>query len=197
VGDPRDWPGFHCAESLVTGAPVEGVWFDGTGYGKAVHAQLAKKEENRKLVSPNEFTHDRTFSFDALPALAHLSAESYRAEMARMVDEIVAEARVERSASGGKVLGPYAVCEQEPKSSRAVPLPGWFEDRRRMIAWDDPRDQHVKAYLARYWEHQVQYRTAAERWRTCEVDSPAPFPSICFVPGRRPRPISQMEQSAA
>jgi hypothetical protein len=28
VAELRDWPGAHCADSLVTGTACEGVWFD-------------------------------------------------------------------------------------------------------------------------------------------------------------------------
>ena len=43
VADPRDWPGFACAESLASGKPMKGYWLDGTSYGKKLHAEKVKK----------------------------------------------------------------------------------------------------------------------------------------------------------
>jgi len=197
VEDPRLWPGFHCAESLVSGEPVPGIWFDGTGYGKALHAERAKKEENRKDVRREDYVHDTTFSFDQLPALADLSPDEYKAEMATVVDEIVKAGIEERRQSGQTVLGAEAVCTQEPLTSSPVALPEWFEVRRRMIVWDSPEDEQVREYLTRYWEHQEQFRVAADRWRSIDSEDLAIFPNLCFIPGRRTRPIAQMEQSAA
>ncbi len=30
VADPREWPGVHCVDALLTGEPMEGTWFDRT-----------------------------------------------------------------------------------------------------------------------------------------------------------------------
>jgi len=89
VADPRLWPGFNCAESLVTGEPVAGIWFDGTAFGKARHAALAKRESAE--VRPEDFVEARQFTFDKLPALAGLDDERYRAQMQEIVEECIAE----------------------------------------------------------------------------------------------------------
>ena len=82
-------------------------------------------------------------------------------------------------------------------TSAPVPKPPWFEERQGMIVWDDLRHPDVRAYLERYWAHQVEYRLASTRWRNGDLDSLGDFPELCFIPGRRPRPIAHMEGSAA
>jgi len=82
-------------------------------------------------------------------------------------------------------------------TSRRVPSLPWFEDRRRFIVWDDHREPAVVEYLARYWDHQVQFRAAAASWRAEEPGARGRFPQLCFLPGLRPRPIAHMETTAA
>lgn len=194
VESPLDWPGFHCAESLVTGEPIQGFWFDGTGHGKAIHAEKVKK--NPRLVERDEFYLPQEFAFDRLPVLDHLSADEYRARMREMVDRIVEEGRRRR---GDKpVLGAEKVCAVDLLGSSPVPKPPWFEERRRFIVWDDFSNPEVQEYVGRYWEHQVQFRLASRKWKQNgdEPDALRSFPEVCFIPGRRRRPIAHMEGSA-
>ena len=85
----------------------------------------------------------------------------------------------------------------DPLIFRPVPKPPWFEERRRMIVWDDLGHSDVKEYLGRYWEHQVQYRLASARWIEGELSAMTEFPKVCFIPGRRQRPIAHMETNMA
>jgi REP element-mobilizing transposase RayT len=191
VADPREWPGFHCAQSLVSGEPVVGYWFDGTGYGKARHAEMAKKHPRE--MCRDAFVLPREFTFDKLPAFADMTDAEYRALIATLLAEIVAEGEMLRD--GAPPLGAEAVCAMDPKTSAPVPAPPWFEDRKRLVAWDDRSAPEVQEYLERYWEHQVEFRSASRAWR--EHRPVVVFPELSFVPGLRPRPIAHMEQSAA
>jgi len=192
VEDPRQWPGFGCAESLVTGEPIEGHWFDGTGYGRALHREKAKK--NPEEVLRESYIEPRKFAFDKLPALADLSGNVYRDRMLELVEQAVS-ARTLRF--DGPALGPEAVCAMDTLTSRPVPTPPWFEERKRFIVWDNSNRPEVEEYLARYWDHQNQYRAAARPWLAGDVAAKAQFPDICFLPGQRPRPIAHMEWGAA
>lgn len=193
VESPLDWPGFHCAESLVTGKPVEGYWFDGTAYGKRFHAEKVKK--NPRIVDRDDFKRPKVFQFDRLPALDHLSDGEYRAHIQEAVERIVEDGRAARD--GKPVLGVEKICAMDPMTSAPVPDPPWFRERLHMIVWDDLNDPDVRDYVARYWEHQVAYRAAAARWRAGHQDSLRDFPAIGYIPGRRARPISHMEESTA
>lgn len=188
VADPRDWPGFNCAQSLVTGEPMHGEWLDGTAYGKELHREKVKK--NPKEVSRQKHTHPRSFSFDPLPALAHLSDEAYQREMRILVEELVAEREQQYDF---EPLGPEAVCTASSRESRTVPKPPWFEERRRFIVWDNEEAPRVHEYLDRYWDHQEQYRAAVRAWLDGEVEAQARFPDYSFVPGLRLPPNAQRE----
>lgn len=193
VVDPRQWPGFHCAQSLASGMPATGYWFDGTGYGKAVHADRARISPEG--VARADYARERTFSFDQLPALEHLRPEEYRSEVCDILDSIAEQ----RAVKWGSLpsLGADAVCNMDPRTSSPVPTPPWFEERRRLIVWDKVDAPEVKKYLHRYWTHQAHFRSAADAWRREQHAVCAAFPDTCFVPGLRPRPIPQMEQSTA
>ena len=191
VEDPRLWPGFNCAESLVTGEPMQGHWFDGTGYAKKCYRERHKK--NPGTIAREEFTHPRDFTFDKLPACADWSDEAYRGLMLELVQRVVAE---RKQRFEGPALGREAICAVHPLTPHPVPDPPWFEERKHFIAWDDLRVPEVKQYLDRYWEHQVEYRIAAKAWLGGELDAFRRFPDLCFVPGLRPRPIAHMEQSS-
>jgi len=195
VARPQDWPGFHCAESLLTGEPVEGYWFNGTRYGKAKHAEAVKK--NPKEILRVDFHESREFTFDKLPALAHLDDDAFRERVRKIVSAIIDER--EKAYPDTPPLGVEAICAMDPMTSTEPPKPPWFEERKRMIVWDDPRKPEVADYLDRYWEHQIKFRTASNRWTTEQMPEAALeealFPELSFVPGLRPRPIAHMEQS--
>lgn len=195
VERPQQWPGFHCADSLVTGEPMQGFWHDGTAYGKAFHAEKLKKSPD--VITRATYNQPRTFAFDPLPCLAQLPPEEYRTEMRAMVDTIVVDGEVKRE--GRPALGPAAICAQHPMTSRPVPPPPWYEDRRHLVAWDNPRDPRVLEYGERYWAHQVRCRQAAKAWRESrEVDDLAVdtlgFPPTSFVGGKWPRPLAHIIQ---
>ncbi len=191
VESPLDWPGFHCAESLVTGEPVRGHWLDGTAYGIALRAEKVKKHP--RSVVRDDYLVPKEFSFDRLPVLEHLSDDEYQTHMCDVVERIVEEGRERRGSK--PVLGVEMICAMDPLTSSPVPSPPWFENRRRMVVWDDLSHPEVDAYLRRYWAHQVRYRKASHRWRNGETEAVDEFPETCFIPGRRARPIAHMEGS--
>jgi REP element-mobilizing transposase RayT len=187
---PEQWPGLHCAESLVTGKPIAGHWFNATDYGRAKRRQARKR--NPAPVDRARYYEQADAHFAPLPALSHLSPEAYRAEMAALVEEVVAEARELRA--GRPPLGVEAVLATDRMTRSEIPAPPWFEDRRRMVVWDDLKAPEVKAYLERYWTFQVAFRAAADLWRNGEQD--VEFPPGAFWPGRA-RPIAHIQSIAA
>jgi REP element-mobilizing transposase RayT len=191
VEHPFQWPGFHCAESLASGRAIDGVWFDGTRYGKARHADRARVKPQG--VRWEDYCEPRSFGFDKLPRWSHLSDDDYHDMARKLVTDVVALR--EHNHPGKRALGPDAICMATIDTSAPVLPPPWFEQRKHMIVWDDRRDPEVRDYIARYWTHQVEYRCSAKPWRGCTP--PMVFPDFSFVPGLRPRPIAHMEQSTA
>jgi hypothetical protein len=179
VDSPLRWPGAHCAKDLVQGLERRGTWFDGTGYGKALHRCQARKER-RAPPARRDFEDDSTYRFDKLPALAKLCDEQYREHVVCLVREIEAEAEAERRRSGKRVLGRRQVFKMSREARSALPKLPWFEKRRRMICWADRRARETLDYLVRYWNFQRLFREASQRFR--EGDLTAPFPATAFRP---------------
>ena len=73
VERPEQWPGVHCAKQFVTGRKPKGYWLDGTAYGKAKHAILAKGLKPR--LKKKDYQHAFTIELTQIPAWAHLSKE--------------------------------------------------------------------------------------------------------------------------
>jgi REP element-mobilizing transposase RayT len=193
VEDPREWPGFHCAQALTQGTAVKGFWFNGTTYGKAFHAERVKAHP--RPVRRADHEEPREFNFDKLPALATLDSRSYRQDVIRRIERIRNDARRERG--GGRVLGTQAIIRARTRDACTVPLPPWYEERRRLIVWDDRRQDSVRAYLDRYWDHQRKYREASREWREADAPDVRAFPQTAFVPGLRPDADKRATRQAA
>jgi len=190
VERPGDWPGFSCASALVSGRPVEGYWFNGTAHGRAL--QRAKRKKQPSEVRREDYREESNATFDPLPAMAHLSPSEYQAEMAKIVAEVEVEARQKRQ--GKPVLGVAAVLRGDIMQRSELPRPPWFEERRRMIVWDDPGAPEVRAYRDRYWRFQREFRAAADRWR--DGDREVEFPPGAYWPGRA-SPVPHPKRLAA
>jgi REP element-mobilizing transposase RayT len=134
VSRVADWPGIHCATSLLSDASLQGAWFNRT---LEYNARLRREEfEVRKYTSPE------TVILSQLPCWKHLSPESYRSRIAQLVEEIEGQARQEREAQGIQPLGPKAILAQdpqdrpgEPKKSPA-PLFHAFKKEIRKAMWE-------------------------------------------------------------
>ncbi len=88
------------------------------------------------------------FSFDKLPSLRHLDDADYQAEMADIVDEVVAAAREKHGDC--PPLGVATILATDSMTRKTPPNPPWFENRRHMVVWDDLSDPEVCNYIDRY-----------------------------------------------
>ena len=182
VEKPQQWPGFHCATSLVTGKPIKGEWLNSTEIGQAL--RKAKQRGDSESVRKENFLKPHKVYFDKLPALEHLSDEAYRQEMVSLVECVVEEGRKERKGKG--VVGVKGAINGKILMRSEAPEQPWFEERRRMVVWDKVGEMVVREYLHRYWEFQIEFRKAANRWR--DGDPEPGFPIGAYWPGRA-RPV--------
>ena len=157
VARPEEWPGVHCASSLVSGAPLEGSWFNSTKYSRAVDAQSRRK--NPQKVERSLYAVRYDVQFAAIPAWIHLDAAAYRVEVGRLVSEVVAEG--ERSRAGRRPLGVRRVRRMSLHRRTPLPTVPWLERRRRMICWASQWEPETRAFLGAYWEFQRCFRRAA------------------------------------
>lgn len=179
VASPLNWPGAHCAKDLVRGFVRRGVWFDGTGYGRAVDRHRALKGK-RTPPKRTDFTHVTEMRFAKLPAMDDLSEQAYRDRIAEIVTSVEAEAAEERRTTDQKLLGRRRALQTPREARSALPSPPWFEKRRRMIFWAERWAAQTKRYLHRYWQFQRGFREASKRFLQGELDTS--FPSGAFRP---------------
>ncbi len=178
VASPLEWPGVHCARDLERGKKREGTWFDGTAYGKAVHAQRANVKP--RPVRKADYRQTYLVALDRLPAFAGVSGEEYRQLVQGLVSRIEKTAASERKVTGKKVLGRRAVLRVSRERRSKLPPQPWYEGRRRMVVWADRFREATQAYLQRYWEFQKEFRIASQLF--CAGDITAPFPRGAFRP---------------
>jgi hypothetical protein len=167
VARVEEWPGVHCAVPLLTGAPVEGTWYDRT---LEYNAFLRGKE-----LEPGASASRATVHLSPLPCCwEHLAEEEYRARIADLVREINEAAVAARAESQIAPLGPEGVRAQNP------------ETRPRKIKKSPAPFCHAlrKAVRKALWEAYgffvAAYREAAEKLRA--GDRSAEFPPGSFPP---------------
>jgi hypothetical protein len=169
VRRPQDWPGVHCAEALVSGAPLEGVWVD--------RSRLCAARRGRKAPDPKDYTEVETLRLAPIPCWAHLSQAKYRERIRALLAEIDRE--IEEAREREKISLPARrVCRRRILRQDPHSRPTKFERRPapRVHAFRKAvRREMREAYAAFY----AAYRRAAERLKAGERD-------VAFPPGSFP-----------
>ncbi|HEV2853139.1 MAG TPA: transposase [Thermoanaerobaculia bacterium] len=166
VARVEDWPGVHAASALLSGLPLEGVWYDRT---KEYLSKLKGKKTD-----PARFAEPETLTLAPLPCWKHLSPEAYRARIATLIQQIEEDAAAQRQANGRLPLGADTIQRQDPRTepnrTKKSPAPRFHAVRK----W-------VRLELYQTYTLFVQaYREAAELLRLGNRN--APFPRGCFPP---------------
>jgi REP element-mobilizing transposase RayT len=161
-----DWPGVHCAKSLLTGDPLTGVWFDRTKESAA----RRRGEDFDKM----KYATREVLTFDPLPCWAHLTDEQRKRRVADVVAKIDADAAARIAATGITPPGPVVVRNQRPHDvpnrPKRSPAPLFHVATKAM------RREMWEAYA---W-FVGEYRQAAEKLKA--GDRLAAFPPGSFPP---------------
>ena len=169
------WPGVHCAATLINGSALTGRWYD----RKRDYAARVLRGE--KGVDLEKFAREESLVFSPLPCWAHLSKPLYRDEVARMVADIDETAARERRQSGKKSLGVKKILNVKPtgrtkKDKNKTPKPRFHAIRKEII--ERLREAYKEVIQA--------YRLASARLRDGDLAAEFPegtFPSaLPFVP---------------
>ncbi len=172
------WPGLHAAQEILGGRPLVGTW---------VNRTYLYRQRGRKI-DPEKARSTETLDLAKLPCWADLSDDDYRARIAELVLQVEAEARIEREATGTKVLGRKAVLRKHahyaPPTEKRSPIPLFHaaskEARRRFR-------EAFKAFLD-------AYRVASGKLRDGQRDVVFPEgafpPALPFVPAVRAGPAA-------
>ncbi len=164
---PSEWLGAHSADALLTGEPLQGVWFDRTRESAADR----RGEEFDKY----EYATRLELRLDPLPCWAHLDPTQIRQRVAEMVEDIEQEAIEEHRRNGTEPKGREAVLREHPhyrpNRLKKSPAPSFHAVRRAA----------GKALRDAYNWFEALYREAADRLRDGERD--VEFPEGSFPPG--------------
>lgn len=108
VDKVEQWPGVHCAASLMEGRPMIGLWYDRS-------AELSvRQRQGEDAAKPGDFVSQEVVDLSPLPCWQHLSEATWRAAVTAMVEDIDRQAAVERTAQGRTSLGVEGVLTQDP-----------------------------------------------------------------------------------
>ncbi len=170
VESPLDWPGIHCARTLVDGHRLEGTWLDRTGLYRA----RKRRKRGEPPVQEKDFITTQVLELTPLPCLAGMDVTRQRQFVAGLMEEVVAEGVAARKEKGMMALGAKAVAKQhphsQPKNSKKSPAPR-FHTFAVAIR---------KALSEAYSLFTAAYRIASARLR--DGDRSALFPDGCFPP---------------
>jgi hypothetical protein len=143
VARVEEWPGVHCAVPLMTGAAVEGTWYDRT---REHNARLRGKELEKGESASLEIVR-----LSPLPCWKHLAEEDYRARIREMVQEINEAAAATRSESQIPPLGADGVRAQNPETRprklKKSPAPfchAWRKKVRKALSTPHPSRPHAE-----------------------------------------------------
>jgi len=165
VAQPTDWPGVHCANALLEGDPLTGVWIDRT-------RQCAARRAGEKF-HRYTFADDETLHLSPLPCWNHLSARQYQRAVQELLTEIEDSARSRESAPGRRSRV-RAVLRVHPHDS-----PGEIETRPAPAFHAHGREVRRQLETA-YTIFVEAFRAASERLRAGDRD--ARFPAGSFPP---------------
>ncbi len=117
VASVRDWEGLHCAEALMDGKPMQGVWY---ARSKAYEAQrqaqrrAARRGTTVEAIDRGAFMQHYAVQLAPLPCWKDLPLARRRKLVTEMVVEIETEAAAQRAELGIEALGMDAIRNQDP-----------------------------------------------------------------------------------
>ena len=167
VARTTDWPGVHCAQALLDGQAMKGVWYDRTAFYEA------RRRGDR--VDLEDFAEQESVVLSPLPCWRGLEEEEIRSHLSALIKAIEQRNAERRRAEGKGVLGAKTVRRRHPharpeKLDRSS-APRFHAATKAM--WRQLRDGY-NAFFAAFHEE-------AERLRCGEVE--LEFPPGSFPPG--------------
>jgi len=166
VARVTDWEGLHCAQELIDGVPLDGVWYNRTLMGEA--------NRGRKVDEDQLETH-YTLKLAPLPCWKDLPLATRRQLVREIVDKIEIDAAERRAATGKGVVGMEAVGEQDP-----LTRPRGTKDSPRPLVHAATKPAR-KAFETVHRGFVEMYREASKKLR--QGDRNAVFPRWSFPPG--------------
>ncbi|MEM1177364.1 MAG: hypothetical protein AAGM22_03395 [Acidobacteriota bacterium] len=165
VLSPRDWPGIHCADALVDGESIAGVWVNRTA--------LYAARQRQRDVEEAAFTEGTQLHLAPLPYLSDLPRSEQRSEILEVIESIEAETLERHRQQGSVPLGVDLILAQDPYARaqrlKRSPRP-YFHASQRVL----------KEMMEGFRSFVVSYGIAAKRLAAGDVT--VSFPEHCFPP---------------
>lgn len=177
VARAQEWPGVHCAGALAGEAQLQGVWFDGTAFARAMETQSRRARPVR--LAKGDFQRKYEVRFSAIPAWADLDVAMQRSEVRRLLDEIEREGEVARA--GRPPMGRRRICRIPLDHRSELPEVPWYRRRRRLVCWASPHAPETKKYIA---DHRAFQEAFIEASKADAEGRAALYPPGAFVPCR-------------
>ena len=117
VAQISEWEGLHCAEALIDGKPMAGMWYD-----RAIEYETKRQAERKEArtgkpverIDRGAFMTPYELKLAPLPCWRKMPAAQIRKRIAEMVDEIETKAAKLREELGTKLLGMETIRNQDP-----------------------------------------------------------------------------------
>lgn len=175
----RDWPGVHCASSLLIGEPLRGLWFDRT-------AQYRARTKKRKL-NPLEFATPEELKLTPLPAWSHLPQSEIQNRVQGLINDVEHQAAVKRSQGElPRPMRPARIRKQKPhhkpKKIKRTPAPTFHAKSKEKLRG---LQEAYRLFLTAYLDAAARLRQGDLNVVFPEGSFPPPLP---FVRGS-PRPL--------
>ncbi len=174
-----DWAGLHCAQALIDGKPMTGVWYERSVEYEAqrqAERRAARRGTDVEEIDRGAFMTPYQLKLAPLPCWQSEPTARVRERVARMVEAIEAEAAGKRELSGIEPLGMERIRNQDPLTrstkSKKSPRPLCHAASAEM------RDRVRRARRA----FRDAYRAAADKLKWGKI-AEAVFPRGCFPPG--------------
>jgi len=161
-----EWPGAHCADSLASGRPCEGIWFD----RRQEWLAWLRGEDH----PPDAFATRYALALAPLPCWRHLPPQAIQHRVGEMIAAIEHEATARHRAEGGQPLGVAGILRQDPHHHPAK------LDRSPAVLVHAASKQARAELRAAYVCFVAAFRAAAERLKAGCHD--VVFPRGCFPP---------------
>ncbi len=178
VAHVSEWEGLHCAEALIDGKPMPGMWYD-----RAIEYETTRQAERKaarngkpiEQVSRGDFMTPYELKLAPLPCWSKLPTAAVRKKIAEMVVEIETEAASRREELGVEPLGMEKIRNQDPLQrpicSKHSPKPACHAASRNMR----------KRFRQAYGAFVAMYQEASLLVRIGKVTA-AVFPKGSFPP---------------
>ncbi len=179
VARVADWEGLHCAEALIDGRPMPGIWYD-RSIEYEVHRQAERKAPRKgapiEPIKRGDFMTPYELKLAPLPCWRNLPTAQIRKRIAQMVAEIEADAARLREDLGTELVGMETIRHQNPlgrpAKSKHSPKPHCH------AASKDMRERFGKARSAFI----AMFQEASLKLKFGDITG-ARFPKGCFPPG--------------